>query len=311
MRPELLIADVGDARELAFLDEVGDLDREVVGVDLVGQFGDDEARATLHLFDADDGTHRDRAATRAVGILDAFDPEDLRTGREVGALDALDEGFEQLFARGVGVLERPQRSIGHLAQIVRRDVGRHADRDADRAVDEEVGESRRQNPRFLSAAVVVVLHIDGVFVDVADHLHGERRHLGLGVPVGGGAIVAGGSEVALPESERVAQRPRLDESNEGVVDRAVAVRVELPHHVADDAGALREGTVGTVAPVVHRVDHAAVHGLEPVAHVGQRAPDDHAHRVVEVAALHLELEVDLLDLVVALGIELGHVCHVV
>ena len=40
--------------------------------------------------------------------------------------------------------------------------------------------------------------------------------------------------------------------------------------------------VGAVAAVVHRVDHAAVHGLEAVAHVGQRAADDDAHRVVEV-----------------------------
>jgi hypothetical protein len=81
------------------------------------------------------------------------------------------------------------------------------------------------------------------------------------------------------------------------------VRVELPHHVADDARAFREGAIRAIAAVVHRVDDAAVHRLEAVAHVGQRAPDDHAHRVVEIAALHLELEVDLLDLVVSLGIE--------
>ena len=297
--------------KLALLDEVGDLDREVVGVDLVRQFGDDEARATLHLFDADDRAHRDRPAACAVGILDAFDPENLRTGREVRAFDALNERFEQLFARSVGVFECPESGLRHLAQVVRRDVGGHADRDADRAVDQQVREPCRQHPRLLRATVVVVLHVDGVFVDVADHLHGERRHLGLGVPVGGRAVVARGSEVALPQCERVAQRPRLHQPHEGVVDRGVTVRVELAHHVADDAGALRECTVGSIATVVHRVDHAAVHGLEPVAHVGKCAPDDDAHRVVEVAALHLELEVDLLDLVVALGIELGHVCHVV
>ena len=196
-----------------------------------------------------------------------------------------------------------------LAQVVRRDVGRHADRDADRAVDQQVREPRRQHRRLLRAAVVVVLQIDGVLVDVAHHLHGERSHLGLGVPVGGGAVVAGRAEVALPERERIPQRPRLDEADERVVHRAVAVRVELPHHVADDARALRERAVGAVAAVVHRVDHAAVHRLEAVAHVGQRAPDDDAHRVVEVAALHLELQVDLLDLVVPVGVEIG-VCHV-
>ena len=47
-----LVADVGDAADLAVLHEVGDLDREVVGVHLVRQLGDDEARATLQLLDA-------------------------------------------------------------------------------------------------------------------------------------------------------------------------------------------------------------------------------------------------------------------
>ena len=30
-----------------------------------------------------------------------------------------------------------------------------------------------------------------------------------------------------------------------------------------------------------------MHGLEPVAHVGQRAADDHAHGVIEIAPPHL------------------------
>src|SRR3546814_3860601 len=37
---------------------------------------------------------------------------------------------------------------------------------------------------------------------------------------------------------------------------------------------------------------AAVHRLQPVAHIGQRAADDHAHRVIEVAGLHLVDDVD-------------------
>jgi hypothetical protein len=53
-----LVADVGDASEFALLDEVSDLDRQVVGVDLVRQFSDDEADAALQLLDADDRAHR-------------------------------------------------------------------------------------------------------------------------------------------------------------------------------------------------------------------------------------------------------------
>ena len=66
-----LVADVGDAGDLALLDEVRDLLREVVGVHLVRQLGDDEADAVLDLLDLDDRAHRDRAAARAVRLLDA------------------------------------------------------------------------------------------------------------------------------------------------------------------------------------------------------------------------------------------------
>ena len=76
------------------------------------------------------------------------------------------------------------------------------------------------------------------------------------------------------------------------------MRVELTHHVTDDTGTLRECLVGAVAAVEHGVDHAAVHGLQAVAHIGQGSPDDDAHRVVEVGALHFELQVDLVDLAV-------------
>ena len=222
----------------------------------------------------------------------------LRAGREVRSLDAVDERLERVLPGRFRVRQVPQRALADLAQVVRRDVGGHADRDADGAVDEQVREPARQHERLLGAAVVVVLEVDGVLVDVAHHLEGERRHLRLGVPRGGGAVVARGAEVALAERERVAQAPGLHQAHERVVDGRVAVRVELAHHLADDAGALGEGLVRAVAAVEHRVDHAAVHRLEAVAHLGQRTADDDAHRVVEVGALHLQLEVDLLDLVV-------------
>jgi hypothetical protein len=131
-----LVADVGDAADLAVFHEVGDLDREIVGVHLVRQLGDDEAGATLQLFHRDDGAHRDRAATCAIGVADALHAEDLGAGREVGPLDALHERFLQLLARGIGVLEVPLCAGCHLTEVMRRDVRRHADRDAHGAVDE-------------------------------------------------------------------------------------------------------------------------------------------------------------------------------
>ncbi|RPK39095.1 hypothetical protein EES40_24595 [Streptomyces sp. ADI93-02] len=290
-----LVPDVRDAADLAVLHQVGDLLREVVGVGLVRELRDDQALTALDLLDRDDRAHRDGAAPGAVRLLDALTAHDQGAGREVRALDPLDEGVQELLVRGLRVLQVPLGAGGDLTQVVRRDVGRHTDRDARGTVHQEVREARRQDRRLLVAAVVVVLEVDGLLVDVPDHLHGQRHHLALGVPHGCGRVVARGTEVAVGVHQRHAHRPVLRQSHERVVDRGVAVRVVRTHDVTDDAGALVEALLGPVATVVHRVQHPAVDGLQTVPHVGQRTRHDDGHRVVEVGALHLRLEPDGLD----------------
>ena len=95
------------------------------------------------------------------------------------------------------------------------------------------------------------------------------------------------SEPKLPEpsTSGYAQRERLRHADERLVDRGVAVRVVAAHHVADDLGALAVLGVGGQVLLPHRVEDAALHRLEAVAHVGQRARGDDRQRVVQVAAL--------------------------
>ena len=302
-----LVAQVGDALQATGVHEVGDLAHQRIGVDLVRQLGDDELDAALGvLLDADDRAHRDRPATRAVHVLDATGAHDQAVRREVGALDVAHERLEQLLAGGTRVGQRPLRTLGDLTQVVRRDVGGHADGDAGGAVDQQVRDARRQHRGLGRPSVVVGLEVDGLLVDVAHHLHRDGRELALGVPHRGGRVVARRAEVALAEDHRRAHDPRLRQAHEGVVDRRVAVRVVLTHDVTHDAAALAEAAVGTVAAVVHRVEHATVHGLEAVAHVGQGSRHDDTHGVVDVRALHLLLQLDRFD-PVALDRGVSHV----
>ena len=53
---------------------------------------------------------------------------------------------------------------------------------------------------------------------------------------------------------------------------------------------LHAAGAGREVQVVHRHQDAPLRRLEPVAHVGQRPADDHAHRVREVAVLELVLD---------------------
>ena len=175
------------------------------------------------------------------------------------------------------VVDVGDRRGDHLAQVVRRDVRRHADGDPRRAVDEQVREARRQHRRLLLAPVVVGHEVDRVHVEVAQHLGGQAGEAGLGVAHRGGRVVVDRAEVALAVDQRVAHREVLGQADQRVVDRRVAVRVVVAHHLADDPCALRVAARRAEAELAHPEEDAAMDRLEAVADVraarGRRSRD--------------------------------------
>jgi len=170
---------------------------------------------------------------------------------------------------------------------MRRDVGGHAHGDAAGAVDQQVGKARRQHHRLALGVVVIVLEIDGLLVDVLEQLVGHLGEAHLGVAHGRRRIAVDRAEIALAVDERQAHGKLLRHAHQRVVDRLVAVGVIFTDDVADDARRLAVRLVPVIAVLLHRVEDAPMHGLEPVAHVGKRARHDHAHGVIEIGALHL------------------------
>ena len=122
------------------------------------------------------GAHQDRAAAGAVRRADARSPDDVAAGREIRALHELHQAAQLLFLVELSSpcscsrLDRPDHAVDHFAQVVRRDVGRHADGDARRAVDEQVRNVRRQNRRLFGRLVVVGDEIDGLLVEIRHHV---------------------------------------------------------------------------------------------------------------------------------------------
>ena len=62
-------------------------------------------------------------------------------GGEVGALDVLEHFGEA----GLGIVDQRDGGVDDFGEVVRRNVGGHADGDAVRAVDDEVGNARGQD----------------------------------------------------------------------------------------------------------------------------------------------------------------------
>src|SRR5690606_9391186 len=263
--------------------QLGDFRNQVRLVDLERQLGDDDALASVgQLLDAGLAAHFDAPAPGLVGFFDAVAAQDLRAGRKVGAAD---DGHQLLDGR-VGVVDEHDEPVDYFAQIVRRDVRGHADRDARRAVDEQVRDAGWQHDRLLQRVVEVGHEVDGLFVDVPQHLHRDAGQARLGVAHGRRRVAVHAAEVAVGIHQRVPVRKVLRHAHHGVVDGRVAVGVVLTHDVADDAGRLAVRPVRADAQLVHGVQNAPRHAFEPVAHVRQRPVDDDAHRVVEIRALH-------------------------
>ena len=246
-----------------------------------GNFGDDDdpgaARALLL---APFGAGAERAAPGHIGFRDALlGIDDDAAGREIRTLDEA----QQRFRLRVRLVDQVQRRLAEFGGVVRRDRGRHADRDALRAVGEQVRKAAGQHDRLFRLAVVVGAEFDAVLVDAVEQQPRDLGHARFGVAVGGGIIAVDVAEIALPVDQRIARGEILRQPHQRVVDRLVAVRMERAHHVADDFGGFLERRAGIEPQQPHAVEDAAMHRLQPVARIRQRAVHDGRERVGEIA----------------------------
>ena len=177
------------------------------------------------------------------------------------------------------ILHQRDAGVDDLGDIVRRNLARHAHRDAFAAVDQQVRNARGKNFRLDFLLVVIGLEVDGFFVDVFQKFGRDARQPRFGIPHGRGRIAVHRAVVSLPVDQRIAHRKRLRHADQGVVNRRVAVRMELTHDVADHAGGLLRRAVKMQPHLVHHVENAPMHRLQTVADVRQaRAPRSRSWR---------------------------------
>ena len=186
--------------------------------------------------------------------------------------------------------DQRQRRVDDLGGIMRRNIRRHAHGDAAGAVHQQIREARRQNPRLLVALVVGGLKIHRVPVDVAQQEHRGARQPRLGITHRRRRIAIHRAEIPLPLDQPHPHGPALRHAHQRVVNRGIAVRMEIAHHLADHLGGFAERLVGGVAALLHGVQDSPMHRLQPVARIRQRPADNDRHGIVEVGAPHLLLE---------------------
>ncbi len=215
-----LIVQVADALNALVFYEVRNVLNEARLVDHIGDLGDDDLGAAILLFlNGGAAAQGDLAAAGGVGGTDAAAAHDNAGSGEVRALDILHQAGQV----DVRVVDIGHTAVNHLTEVVGRDVGGHTDGDALAAVDQQVGEAAGQDAWLFLRLVEVGVPVDGVLVDVGQHLHRHAAHAGLGVTVSSRGVAIDRAEVTLTIHQRVAQGEILCQTDHRVVDRRVAV----------------------------------------------------------------------------------------
>ena len=120
------VVNVGNLGQLLVAHELTELLEQALAVHLVGNLADHDRRlAVLAIFDRALRANGKRAAARLIRIENALLPHDNATSGEIRA----GQRGHELFGRDVGVVEHHAGGVDRLAEIVRRDVRRHADCD--------------------------------------------------------------------------------------------------------------------------------------------------------------------------------------
>ena len=253
-----LVADVGNALHPFFLNQFGNFLHHGGLVHLIGNFvNNDGLFVFLYFLNGALGAHHNRAAAGQVGRTRAAVAQNQPAGRKIRPRDVV----YQLLGGYLRVVDIGAAGGNYLAQIVRRDVGGHADGNAVGAVDKQVRIACRQHGGLLQAFVIVGHKVDGVFVDI---LNQSMRHFGqsgLRITHGRRTVAVHGTEVSLTVHHRHAHRKRLRHPHHGFINRRIPVRVIFTQNITDNTGGFAERTVIVITVLVHGINNAAMHRL--------------------------------------------------
>ena len=115
-----------------------------------------------------------------------------------------------------------------------RDVGRHADCNTGGTVYQQIRITGGQYNRLFFRFIEVRFKINGVLVDVRQHLHRDLGQSRFGISHRCRAVAILRAEVSVTVNKRITGIPFLRHIDQRSVDRAVTVGMIFTHRITDD-----------------------------------------------------------------------------
>ena len=169
---------------------------------------------------------------------------------------------------------------------MRWDISRHTYGDTRGAVHQKIREAAGEHGRLLQGFVVVFHIINRIFFQIGQHFHGKLGHTRLGITHSRRAVAVDRTEVTLTVYQRIADIEILRQAHHRIINGWVAVRMVFRQHVTDDMGRFFMCFIWKHTRFVHRKQNTAMDRLQTVAHIGQRAAGDDAHRIINKRILN-------------------------
>jgi len=278
-----LIANIGDTFDTLLAHKFCDLFDHCRLVDLIRDLGDDDRHtAGTDLFRVHLTAHNHGAAAILVSRFNSRATKNNAASREVGARN----NFHQLRQSDFRALDHRDRAVNHFTHVVRWNIGRHTNRNTASTIDQKVRIASRKNFRLLLRTIVVLMEVDRIFVDIGKLSVSNFFEATFGVTHRRSAVTVNRAKVTLPVNERQTHGEILRHTNKSIINRTITVWVILTHNVTNDAGGFTVGLVPLISVFMHGIQNTAVNRLQTITNIGKRTAYDHAHRIIEIAALH-------------------------
>ncbi len=210
----------------------------------------DAVLAVVHRLNVGNCTNTDLAASGAVCLADTGSTHNNTSGRKIRSLDDSHQLINSRFLALYIVIDQPYNCFNHFCQIVRRDIGRHTNCDTSRTVYQKIRKTGWKNARFTLSLIVVWHEINGVFVQIIDHVRSDLGKSCLCVSHCGSSVSIHRSEVTMSIHKCISHGPILCHVDKCSVNRAVTMRMVFTHCITYDT---RTFLVWLVVSVVHLV----------------------------------------------------------
>ena len=161
---------IRDTLDFSFLYQIGNVFNKLLLVDSIRNLCNNNLVVVLIALNLSLGTHHDTSAPRLIGILDSLQTVYVCPCREVGSRNEL----HQSVCRNIRIVDIGTAAVNHLAEIMRRDIRRHAHGNAVTAVYQQIGNLRRHHGRLAQRIVEVVDHVHRILLDI---VHDVLTHL--------------------------------------------------------------------------------------------------------------------------------------